>query len=330
MKQTLSLRSVLQEAFAITWRQKAWWFVGLLAFFLSGSLGYQLITQGLSRLVNPVEWVNRWSAVSAGLSPLALLRGQWTLLTTNPSGWFTLVGVWLLIGLVLFFFLFIAAYALTTILSAVKIREEQGMMLFGAALREAWYHVRTVLAVVIIAPIISNLLLALFSGPVLALTMQPGSFFTAIVLMVLFVVYAVLIIALALIVIYTLVAAVMYDLSLVRAIKFAWLFFWRNWLISVLLLLAQIAITLVAALALVIIISFILIPITILGYVLVANQQYDITQFLPNLILLLIMLGFLVFGAAYTVFQLASWALLFLNAQDDGVSVRVSIEEISM
>ncbi len=330
MKNTISLREVFRESLFITWRQKGWWLLGLLAFFLSGSVGYQLIAQSIRNLSEPVEWVNRWQSLSAGASAMDLLRGQWSILMRDPGGWFALVGVWIAIGIVLFVLFSVSVYAVTVILSGIKVREQQGSMDARLSFREAWHHLRSMLAVVILTQIVSNLLLVLFSGPVLSLTVSSGGVLPAVALVLLFIVYIAAIAILAIWVVYTALSIVMYDLPLFKALRMGWIFLWRNWLVSLKLLLAQLAITVVATFLLSVAVSFIVIPVTIAGYILVANAQYDITALLPNLILILTFGGFILFGAVYTFFQLISWALLFLDAQEQGAAISVSIEEIEL
>lgn len=323
-------RAVLGEAYLMTWRNKGWWLLGVLAFFLSGTIGYQLATRGMNNLANPVEWMNRWQTVSAGASPWVLFVGQWRLLTSDPASWFTLVGVWLIIGLILFALLCVSAYAVTVLISAVKVREQQGELSFILATREAWFHARTVVAVVILTQFVSNIVLALFSLPVLALTVYSGGILAGIVSVLLYVIYALVMAVLAMWVVLTLVGAILYDLPLFKALRFGWVFFWRHWRLTTGLFLSQVLITVIASFILIVLVSFIVIPVTIIGYLLVANQQYDISQFLPNLILLLTFGGFFVFGSAYTVFQLFSWTLAVLTIQEQGTAWRVSIEEISL
>lgn len=325
MTNTIMLRQVLREAWYLTWRNKSWWALGVLAFFLSGSLGYQLITQGISHLLSPIQWASRWQSVSADVSLWSVFTGQWRLLMTDPAGWFTFVAVWLLILALMLAALFVAVYALTTIVAAVKIREQQGGFVFGLAVREAWYHSRTVLGIIILAQVISNVLLALFSGPVSAL-MLSGQPLAMVGLVILTAGYLVMMIVLAALAVYAVVAAVMYDLTFIASIRFAWKFFLNHWWSTLKLLVSHLVLTVIVAFIIGLLVALIVIPVTIVGYILVANQQYDITRFLPNLIFLLTIASFLLFGAAFSLFQFVSWCLLFLNAEESGQGIRITVE----
>lgn len=328
MKQFQFYRSLFGEAFQLTWRYKGWWLVGFLIMLFSGSLGYQMIGQGVGSLLQPELWWSRWQTFSTQLTPSALFSGQWRLLTTDPGSWFSLLFVFVVVSVALFIMISLGVLALTTLISAMKLREQQGVFAFLPSLREAVRHFWPSLGGVVLLQIVSQSLLLLFSVPVASLVLTaPGVWKAAVTALAIFV-FALCSIFVALISMYALIAVVVDDLSLGRAIVRSWRLLRRAWLASSLMMLYQFLILFGLSVILVVLTSLVIVPVAIIGFVLVANQQFDFTSMLPIGTFYLLTLLFAVFGAANTVFQICSWCLMYFKLTERNEAADVLVAEI--
>jgi hypothetical protein len=328
MKQFQFYRALFGEAFQLTWRYKGWWLVGFLILLFSGSLGYQMIGQGVSSLLQPELWWSRWQTFSTQLTPTALLSGQWNLLMTDPGSWFSLLFVFFVVVVSLFVMLSIGVFALTTLISAMKLREQRGEFSFVASLREAAHHFWPSLGGVILLQIVSQALLLLFSVPVASLVLTAPGVWKSVVTGLAILVFALCSLVVALVSMYALIAIVVDDMSLGRAIVRSWRLLRRAWLASSLMMLYQFLLLFGLSVVLVVFTSLVIVPVAIIGFVLVANQQYDFTSMLPLGTFYLLMLLFAIFGAANTVFQICSWCLMYFKLTERNEAADVLVAEI--
>src|SRR5690606_30761658 len=82
--------------------------------------------------------------------------------------WFAMLFVWGIIFLVLLLLLAVCSYAAIALISVVKIRQiEQSEDHLFLALREAFLHVKPVVGAVLLVQFLANLLIILFSIPVI-------------------------------------------------------------------------------------------------------------------------------------------------------------------
>ncbi|MBI4121820.1 MAG: hypothetical protein HY461_00655 [Parcubacteria group bacterium] len=323
MAQLKLYRSLFGEALHLTWRYKGWWLVGLLILLFSGSLGYQLVGQGVTSLLRPDVWLRRWELFTTQLTPSALLSGQWELLTNAPVSGVSALFIMAVVGLALLVMIALGAVALTALISAMKQREQEGEFSLLRALREALRHFRPALGGVILLQIVSQVLLILFSIPVSAMAaMAPGALkiiLTALVL----VAFAVLALGIVIVSMYALIAIVVENVGLGRGIMRAGHLLRRAWRQSILLMFYQFVILFGVSLALVIFTSLIVIPLAIVGFVLVAKQQFNFTSLLPMGTFYLLSLLFIIFGSANTMFQVCSWCLMYFKLTEGEESAHV-------
>lgn len=320
MKQTQFFRDLLRQSWLITWRNKLWWLFGFLALFISGALGFQLITGNIFRLTQSNEWIERWRWLSE-FHPGVLLKGQWMILTSDPKGWFAMIIGWLAVLILLALLFAVSVFAVNVLLSGFKLREGTKLNLVRAVM-ESKHHMRPLLVAILAVFLLSNVLLLALSIPVTMASLNATSALSGVVYVCSFLLLFLLSVFISLMAMYTWLGIVFYDYNVLHALQSAWRFLRSHWISSLTLLVLQIVLVIATTLLLVIAMSLVLIPIVIVGYLLVAYQQYDLTQHLPRLVFYFLVFVFTVFSAAFTVFQLASWSLLFTQpaSGDEGVS----------
>ncbi len=328
MKQFQFYRALFGEAFGLTWRYKAWWLVGFLILLFSGSLGYQMIGQGISSLLQPELWWTRWQTFSTQLTPSALFAGQWRLLTTDPGSWFSLVVVFFVVSIAVLLMLTLGVLAFTTLVSAMKLREQQGEFSFVVAVREALNHFWPSFAGIVLLQIVSQALVLVFSVPVAALTLSAPGIWKGVATGLAIFIFSLCSILVAMVSMYALIAIVVDDMRLCRAIVHAWRLLRRAWAASIVLMLYQFLILLGLSLTLIVFTSLVVVPLAIIGFILVANQQFDFTSMLPIGTFYLLMLLFAIFGSANTMFQICSWCLMYFKLTERNEAADVLVAEI--
>jgi hypothetical protein len=218
--------------------------------------------------------------------------------------------------------------ALNLLISAMKLREREGEFSFGRAMRESIHHFWPAFAAVLILQILSQAVLLLFSVPVSALTLTEPGVLKMVATGVILLVYALVSLFIAIVSIYTIIAIVVDDMHLGRGILQGWHLLRRAFSSSALMMLYQFLLLVGLSVILIVVTSLIVVPIAIIGFVLVANQQFDFTSFLPLGTFYLLVLFFMVFGAVNTVFQIISWCLMYFKLTERNESPDVLVAEI--
>lgn len=315
-KQKGFLVPILKDSFYLTWTHKAWWIVGFFALFLTGSLGYQLIFQGITSLVQPAQWWNRWQTWAQGISPIEFVGGQFSILVSDPRGWFSAVFVWTAVLLVVLVLFSISVYAITTLVSAVKLKVLQGEENIALALKEAKYHFSGVFWTIILMQVVANALILLFSIPVIWFGVNDGGIGSQILLFGSFAIFLVVTFIISMVTFYTIEYIVVQEQKLSESLISAWDLFKKHWVITLEMFFIQILIGVLVTAAVLILISLIAIPVTIVGFILISNNFFDITIYLPRLVLYLLTIISIIAGASISAFQMYSWTFLFMRFKE--------------
>ena len=323
MKQKQFFIPILKDGWKITWRHKGWWLIGLLALFLTGSFGYQLVLQGVQSLANPDRLVLKWQQWSVLSQPLDIVKGQFEIFRSAPLDWLVLAGIWLVIGLVAVILFSISVYALTMIIAAVKNHVLTERLSFVVAFTESFLHFKSVFGAVLLLTVVTNVLMIIFSLPIVALGFGTGAT-SAAVLIVVFAIFLIVSFLISMVGLYTILAIVVDNLKVSPAIARGWKMLKNHLVVSVEMFLIQILIAIAAAVLLLFLVALLVIPAAIIGTLLVAGQQFDITAALPAAVLILLVAGALFIGAIYTLFQLASWVLLYMRIDKQGPYSRLA------
>lgn len=310
------IRSLLKESFQLTWAHKAWWFIGFIAVFLTTSIGYQLIFQGIQSIAEPRQWWERWQIWAQGTSPIEFFQAQFSLLTNDPIGWGVAFLVWLIVLVVVAIFYALSVYAITTLISVVKMKRLNGEESLLLAVREAWNHFWGVFWSIILTQLVANAIILLFSIPVIWFGVKQSGVLANGFLLGFFLLFLFSTFVLSILALYTIMYVVVEEEKLSSAIILAWKLFKTHWVISLEMFFIQLMIGLLVFSLAAMLIALVVIPVAVLGYFLVSNQIYDFTVFLPQLALFLITLFFVIVGAAFNVFYLYSWTSLFMRFKE--------------
>lgn len=311
------LRPILVDALKLTWENKAMWFIGLLAFFITGSLGYQLILQGVQSVLQPLQWWERWQNFAQGASAIDIVAGQFQLLFSDPIGWLIASVVWGLILLVLFALYCISAYAITTVIAYAKLQlDEKKTSSLGHAIQEAKHYFWTVFWIILLFQLAANVLILLFSIPVIWFGVTQSGTIATIFLFLFLAIFLVAVFMISMIALYALQYAVVQEEKLGAAIALAWRLFLKHWVITLEMFLIHVLISIAVSLLVIIASSLIVIPVAIIGLILVSNQAFVLSSFLPQLLLILLSILLVVSNVLLNMFQLYSWTFLVTRFEE--------------
>ncbi len=316
MKMEQFFRPIFREAWLLTKTHKAWWVIGLLALFLMGAVGYQAVFQGIRSLTAPDQLLLVWEQWSIVSDPGSLIQGQFETVKAAPKDFAILSGVWVFIALVSLVAYSISVFAVTMIFSGVKrYMMTQRFHLMDAA-KESLHHFWGVFWAFLLAIVLLNALIIAFSLPVITLGLAEGGVGNIILLIILFAIFLVLALLVSIVSTFTAIGVVLDDYTLSQSIQAAWGVFKRHLLVTLELFIIHILIAFGLSLVLIIAISLLVVPVTIIGVLVVAAEQYLLTQYLPMVMIILLYVGFALLGAIYALFQLISWALFYKRIDD--------------
>jgi hypothetical protein len=309
------MRNILADAWRLTWAHKWWWILGFIALMVTSSLGYQIIAQGITSITEPLVWFNRWQLWAQGISPIDFFQAQWTILLKNPESWFRAVFVWTIMLGIFLAGLSLSVYALVTLISAAKLKEINGMDTMILALREAKPSFKGVFGAIVLSLITVNVYVLAFSLPVILFGIDQNIAMT-VLLYILFMGFVIGAFIISSMIMYVIQFIVVEQEKLANAIILSWALLKRYWIITLEMFIIQLAIGILTVSFIFLIVSLITIPVSIVGAILVAQQVYDLTIFLPQLTLFVLFLILITGLSAYSVFNLYSWTFLFMRFKE--------------
>lgn len=316
MKTKEFFRPIFREAWVLTRSHKGWWVFGFLALFLMSSFGYQAVLSGLQVLTNPELLLDTWLQWSVLSDPASLIQGQFETVQSNPSQFFTLSLVWLAViigGLAIFL---LSVFGVTMVISGAKQYLKTQRMKVAESFQETFFHLKSVTFATILAVILSNVLIVVFSIPVIALGANQATSTNIALLVLLFGVFLAAAFFIAIMSIFTVLGIVLDDYTLSQGIQAAWGILKRHLVVTIEMFLLHVLLAGLLAIGLVLFISLLIVPVAIIGPIFVAAEQFSIAQNLPTIVFALLYLVFAVFGAVFTLFQLLSWSLFYHKIDD--------------
>lgn len=304
-------RTVLRQAFNITLRYKALWFLGFVATFLGLGGEYQfLINQYLN--FSDGGWEQALGVVDIGTAANWLLIKQ-TLAALSP--WLYLALALIVILAALFIWVIISAQGalVRAVGDHVKNNEVSLGKEFTLAAKSGW----SLLGILISARLLALFLLAVVGLPLLAILFAINDAFVPLGATILFFALAV-----PITIVFSLVSklAVAYHLierkswreSLARALSL----FAGHWLVCLELALILLPISLIVTVFFIPLASLLSVPFLVFGLAVAAVSSTIIVKIFFTLALVLFFFLLLVLGSALATFQSAVWTVLFLRIKD--------------
>ncbi len=314
-------RSILKQAWSITWHNRWLWVFGLFAAFLGSGGEYNMLIKNVS------------SVQEGG----ALITNLQTFLTANGLGtWFatlqevfsnlnTASAVLMALTLILIFLLVWLAFVAQAglISSTFRLSKQE-----PANMHEGWKRGKKkfipVFGMNILGKVFVYALLILLSLPFFFLLVNTNNLLWEWVIMIIsFLIFIPLAIVVAFLVRYAVIFIVVKNSSIQSAIHDSWKLFSKNWIVSLETAFILFIINILVGIALLIAILFVVVPFVLLGFM---SVYFDIASlYLVAWILGVLSAAFVAFtvGAALATYQMSVWVILFTKLTEGVVIPKV-------
>lgn len=312
-----SYRSLLKQAWSITWQNKYLWFFGLFASLTAagGSWEYRVLTQNLNKNLLDGSYLHISGLAVFGELCRNLILGLINLF--RYDFWTILNNLSLLLITIAFvaFFVWIAVASQSALIDGIKkllgangSRKKTAAATIRGSLTDGHRHFWPVLGLNILIKILLGFTSFLISLPLLFLALTAAPALTAAYLL-FFVIFIPLGAGLALMVKYAICYKVLDNTSLVVSVEKSWQLFKKYWLISLEMAVILFIITLLAGGALLLVLFILIMPLMLVGLLFKLGWLITLTIFIAIVLIVFV-------GAILTTFQIANWTGLFLRLKE--------------
>ncbi len=306
-----SYRSILKQAWNITWKNKYLWFFGLFASLAaaSGSVEHQILTQNLNQNLVDGSYAHLGSILLLGDLMNNLWIGLGALFSQN---------IWIIINaltLLLVTLTLVVAFIWLAISSQVAIvdhvkkivnsKRKASVLSVREGLTIGNQHFWPVLGLNVLIKILIGIAFFLISIPLLFMFLNDTAVLI-VVYTILFVIFMPIAVSLSLMIKYAIAYKVLNKKSFIVSIEKGWELFSKNWLISLEMAILLFIINFLFGIGTLLIISLILFPLFLFGIMFKLAWLTTLMLFLGLIVVILI-------GAFLTTFQTATWTNLFLH-----------------
>ncbi len=302
-------RTTLREAWQITWKKRWLWLFGLFSAFLGSGGEYNLIAKNIAS-------VQDGGAVMTSVASVIQQSGfgVWYETFSEIVGNLNVASIALLITtLIIIIFIFvIALISQGAVVSGIFRSYKQS----ETGLRESWNRGRNKLKEVFWINVIGKLSLylvfALLAIPFFYLFLKTYNLMWQWVLVVVsFLIFVPLAVVVSFLVKYAVIFAVTKNNDIGLAIRESWKLFCSNWVISIEMSLVLFAVNVIVGVGIVLGLIVTSIPFVIIGFIGVYLDISYVFWFAAILGAVVAFGGVFTVGAMLTVFQMASWVILF-------------------
>ncbi len=310
-----SYRSILKQAWNISWKHKYLWFFGLFASLAvaGGTMEYQFASQGLGQgLINgsfdKLDWL-----LAASLILQSLWAGLVNLFNQNIFTILNTFSVTLLLLTFLAVFIWLAISSQAALVNNVKkiinSKKTPDISSVRDGLTAGHQHFWQVLGLNILIKLLIGFCFFIISLPLLLMTLNDSPWFV-ILYTIFFVIFIPIAVSLSLIIKYAISYHVLEDKSFISSLEHGWKLFKRNWLISLETALLLFAINFLASFVLLLILFILFFPLILVSLL------FSLT-WLVFILFALSLLVTIVFGSLLTTFQVSAWTDLFLKLREN-------------
>lgn len=306
-----SYRSILKQAWNITWQYKYLCIFGLFATVAaaSGSSEYQFIVTSLQSGVVEGSYYHL-GVLLVILKTIGLfLMGITKVFSYNIVIILNAITVLAIVTALISAFIWLAITSQAALVSSSKkiitAKKKLGRLSLRALLTEGHQHFWRVLSLNVLAVLVISLLLSIMSVP-LVIMAERGSEYLAIIYTIGFMVLVPMAVTCSFILKYAIAFQVLDNTGFYASLKKSWELFTKNWLVSLEMGLLLFIISFLSSFVLLLILFFFIYPYFVFAL------AYGITWLIIFLTTLALVIT-LAFGAFLTTFQISSWTGLFLE-----------------
>ncbi len=316
-----SYRSLLKQAWAVSWKHKYLWFLGLFASLTAagGSWEYQLMSQNLNQGMIDGSYY-RLDGILA-LADLAknFLTGLINLFHYDVLTIMNVLSLLLISFVLLASFVWLAITCQAALVSDVKKINENKKKDLQLSLRDSLtaghYHFWSVLGLNLMIKIIVSFVFFIISLPLLFMVISDATAL-AVMYTIFFVIFVPIAVGLSLMLKYAIAYRVLDNKSFVASLDNGKRLFNKNWLVSLEMAIILFIINFLVSGLILAALAIFLLPLLLLGL------MFKISWLVILMIILAIVIIILI-GSVLTTFQIATWTNLFLQLKDRGAVAKL-------
>ncbi len=304
-------RTVLREAWQLTWRNKYLWIFGFFAALAGNGGEAEVLFRNYTNISTPSDTLFTLQDLYKTGFINTVLANIKDVFQAYPFQGILLFFVFLVIVITV---VWLTVVSLTAIIdSAYKLKRGQKTTL-DIAYKAGMHYFGPVLGVNIVGRVLIWAIYLVIALPLFTVFLVQDNVTGALLYtLVAFLVLVPITVMISFIVKYAAAYIVVKGSTFWEALANGWKLFLQNWLVSIEMAILVLAIGLIAGLGLILAAGIIAIPFVLLAFIslYLAAQAGFIAVIVAGLLLLTILLG--VFGAAFATFQYSAWTLLFLK-----------------
>lgn len=316
-----SYRSLLKQAWEVSWKHKYLWFLGLFASLTAagGSWEYQLLAQNLNRGLIDGSYYRLSGILALADLIKTFFLGIINLFSYDFATILNALSLLIISFVLIAFVIWLAITCQAALVNDVKKINNSKKKDLNLSLREGLTvghgYFWPVLGLNLMIKIVISLAFFITGLPLLFMVLSSTPMLVT-AYTVLFVIFVPVAVGLSLLLKYAIAYHVLDNKSFVSALEHGRKLFVKNWLVSLEMAIILFIINFVASLIILIILTLVLLPLLLLGL------MFQIS-WLVVLALLLAIALIIIFGAVLTTFQTATWTNLFLRLQDKGALAKL-------
>ncbi len=320
-KHMFSYRSLLKQAWGITWKNKYLWFLGIFASLVGGgsAWGYQILSQNLNQGLINGSYYQLSNILAIGDLMRNFSLGIIALFHSNILVVMSIASVLLSATIILVVFIWLAitsqAGLINDVKKILKFKKNDSPLTIRRSLTVGNHHFWSVLGLNLIIKILIAAIFFIVSLPLLFLVIQNINVL-AIIYIILFVIFVPISVGLSLMINYAIAYKVLDNRSFVASLEKGTKLFIKNWLVSLEIGIILFIISFIASILAILLLIVFLLPLFLLGLIL--NLSW-----LALIAILLAIVIIIIFGAILTTFRIATWTSLFLRLENKGVIAKL-------
>ncbi len=306
-----SYRSILKQAWNISWKHKYLWFFGLFASLAAagGSIEYQILTKNLNQNLVDGSYSHLSSILALGDIIKSFCLNLVNLFSYDLVSILNAITLLLISLTLVVVFIWLAISSQAALVDNVKKIINPKKKLANLKIRDGLAtgnkYFWSVLGLNILIKILVNLAFFIISLPLLFMILNEATILVVIYTL-FFIIFVPVAVSLSLLVKYAIAYNVLENKSLITSLEKGWELFKKNWLISLEMAIILFIVNFLAGIVVLIIISLFLFPLFLLGAMFSITWLIILTVFLGLILIVII-------GSLLTTFQIATWTDLFLH-----------------
>jgi len=311
-----SYRSILKQAWNISWKNKYLWFFGLFASLAAagGSIEYKVLTQNLNQNLVDGSYQHLSGILAWGEIIKSFCSGLVSLFNYDFVSILNAITLLLISLTLIVVFVWLAIVSQAALVDNVKqiINPKKKTPEFrirnGLAAGNKYFW--SVFGLNILIKILVSTAFFIIGLPLLFMMLN-GATVLVVIYTLFFIIFVPVAVSLSLMVKYAIAYNVLENKSFVISLEKGWELFKKNWLISLEIAIILFVVNFLAGILLLIIIALFLFPLFLFGAMFGLTWLMILMLFLGLIVIILV-------GSLLTTFQIATWTDLFLHLTNKG------------